>query len=366
MNSYNFKTLIERYEENYDFVNNEYNEEIFKCKAVQHFRDVWFSDFRKNYDFAASFNAARKESSVMIDNSRISPTSGIVKMAEKEPEEVERLFNEVLLAEDNGDIKIRHKNMEAFLGGIEAIRQKHFSQFWKYKQDRHAASCYLTFFAPEKNFIYRYSEAEDFANYIEFGKDIGSGADFKLEVYYELCELIVEELKKYPSLIAKYRELTASDEYYKDENLHIMAFDLMYCCRCYNFYKDLSHASKKDSIKEYKTEQAKEQEEKEKQEQRETIESKIYELEKELEQFEDISLLDVTVSHKSYGEGVVVEQQINKIKVRFKDIEKSFIINKKFIMRPTFENDTEIVEAFTEYDSIKDEIGRLKRELARI
>ena len=67
-----------------------------------------------------------------------------------------------------------------------------------------------------------------------------------------------------------------------------------------------------------------------------------------------------------YGKGVVIAQQNNKVTVKFETCEKGFIINKKYPVRPTFENDTEIVEAFTEYDSLLEKIKVLKHKIALI
>lgn len=88
----------------------------------------------------------------MIDNKQVSPTNGIVKMAEAAPNEVESLFENVLFS-DFTDPKTIQNNMDKFLEEIEIIRQRYFPQCWKYKQDRHAVSCYLYFYAPEINYI---------------------------------------------------------------------------------------------------------------------------------------------------------------------------------------------------------------------
>lgn len=260
MNTENLHELINRYENNYALVNDSKNDEKFKWGAVRGFRDVWFSDSASSMTFAQLFDAATKRSSVLINNSMISPTTGIVKMAEQRPKEVERLVREVLFAEYESIADLQN-NMDGFLEEIEKIRQDLFPRFYRYKQDRHAASCYLAFYAPEEHFIYRYSEAEEFAKYIEFGKDLGAGVDFKLENYYELAEIVVNALKEHPSLIEKHDALFRdNDHYYYDKSLHLMAFDLMYCCRCYNFYTGLSHAKKKDSIKAYTAQQLHEKE----------------------------------------------------------------------------------------------------------
>lgn len=101
MNIDNLHQLIGRYEQNYSLINNSKNDEIFKWRAVRCFQDVWFDDRYESYPFAEKFRAATRECSVLVDNGQVSPSNGIVKMAEQEPEEVEHLFNEVLFTDDN-------------------------------------------------------------------------------------------------------------------------------------------------------------------------------------------------------------------------------------------------------------------------
>ena len=365
MNKDNLHELINRYENNYHLVTTAPTEEKFKWGAVRGFRDVWFTDNAQAMPFSELFSAAAKESSVLINNSMISPTIGIVKMAEQS-EEVERLFREVLFA-DYTTVSELQDHMDQFLEGIEIIRQKLFPRFYRYKQDRHAASCYLSFYAPEKHFIYRYSEAEEFAQYIEFGKDLGSGSDFKLENYYELAEIVVEALKEHPSLIEKYNAFFKdNDQYYYDQSLHIMAFDLMYCSRCYNFYSGLHHANKKDSIKAYTEQQLKEKEAAERIKRITELEDAIHELDVQMEPYEEISLLGVEVTERTNGTGTVIAQDGGMITVRFSSKTTSYIINKKYKMRPRFENDDEIVEAVTELDNLKEQKAKLEKELGKL
>lgn len=92
MNTSNLNTLIQRYEDNFEWINNKENDEIFKWRAVRCFQDVWFSESAEDMTFAEKFKAATKECSVLLDNGQVSPTNGIVKMAEQEPDEVERLL----------------------------------------------------------------------------------------------------------------------------------------------------------------------------------------------------------------------------------------------------------------------------------
>lgn len=59
----------------------------------------------------------------------------------------------------------------------------------------------------------------------------------------------------------------------------------------------------------------------------------------------------------------MTEQEINRIAVQFETSQKSFILDKKFPARPRFEDDEQIVDAFTAYGRAQEQIKRLKREL---
>lgn len=365
MNSENLHQLISRYEDNFELINNAQNEEIFKWRAVRCFQEVWFDDANESLSFAEKFRAATRECSVLIDNGQVSPANGIVKMAEQEPDEVERLFNEVLFSDDGGDLSLRQDHLEEFLEGIEAVRQRCFPSFWKYSQDRHSAFTYLALYAPEENYIYKYSEAEDFAKCVEYGIDIGSGQNFKLDAYYGLCDIVVDALREHPTLLEKHWAI-CGDDCYHDQSLHLLAFDVIYCARAYNFYTGLAFRAKSESIKAYTQAELRKKEEAEKQAQRDEVEKQIHALELRMAEIERISLLNVQVQHKQYGTGVVTGQKATTITVQFGDISKSFIINKKFPARPTFEDDADIVDAFTEYDDAAKRVQLLRRQLDAI
>ena len=366
MNQENLHTLIDRYEQNYYMVNNQEHDEKFKWEAVQCFRNVWFENEKKALPFSERFNQATKKCSLLINNSMVSPTNGIVKMAEQRPEEIEHLFQDVLFAPYDSISELQ-SHMDTFLEETEKIRQDLFPRFYRYKQDRHAVSCYLSFFAPEQHFIYRYSEAEDFARYIEFGKDLGSGANFNLEYYYEMAGLVAQALREHTSLMEKYEKLLKDDpDYYYDTSLHLMAFDLMYCCRCYNFYEGLQHKAKKESIRAYSQKELREQEEAQRQIEIRALENQIQALEVRISEYRDLSLLGVEVTQMKYGKGVVIAQQDENITVQFENNRAGYIINKKYPMRPRFEDDEEIVNAYTEFAELKKQKESLEKELQRL
>lgn len=366
MNQENLHILINRYEENYYMINNKEHYELFKWIAVRKFQHVWFSEEAKSMSFAKKFALATKESSIMVNNSRISPTNGIVKMAEERPEEVEALFTNLLFVPYDSIDQLQ-KQMDTFLTKVEEIRQELFPRFFRYKQDRHAVSCYLTFLKPEEHFVYRFSDAEAFAIHVEYGMDLGSGASFNLANYYDMAGQVVEALKEHPTLIEKYEALIKdNDKFYYDESLHLMAFDLMYCCRCYHFYGDMKFRKKKESIKAHSEKQLIEKQEAERQEKMDAIRESIREIELELAEYEEVSLLGVEVRQMKFGKGLVVAQSGSKVKVQFGEKAVDYVINKKFPMRPRFENDEEIVQMFSEYDELVEKKRKLEREYAHI
>ena len=82
MNKENLHEIISRYETHYAEINNKENNEIFKWKAVKCFQQEWFSPNNDGLPFSILLAKAKRETSVLIDNSTVSPANGIEKMAE--------------------------------------------------------------------------------------------------------------------------------------------------------------------------------------------------------------------------------------------------------------------------------------------
>ncbi len=366
MNTTNLHTLIDRYEENYAMINGPEHYECFKWKAVRCFQDVWFSEEVQRLPFSERFAKAMKGSSILINNSRISPVTGIVKMAEKRPQEVESLFKDVLFA-PYASVAELQTHMDTFVERIEALHFELFPRYFRYQQDRHAASCYLALYAPETHFIYRFKDANEFALRIEFGKDLGSGGSFSLPNYYDMAETVVEALREHPALLEKYDKLFKDKEkFYYDKSLHLMAFDLMYCCRCYNFYKGMHYAAKKESIRTYTTQQKQVKEEKERQAKIEALDEEIHALDAAMDEYREISLLGVEVTQPLYGVGRVIAQEGNRVEVQFKEKVVPYKISGEYKARPIFEDDEMLVAAFTEYDRLIEKKKELIRKRKRL
>lgn len=370
MNKDNLHELINRYEAKLDKLYGEEHYELFKWRAMKTWRREWFKPADSFPSFADRFTAAKKDFSLFIDNSRMHPSSGVLKLWEREPETIENLFATILFGDDHGDVAAAQNRMDTFLEEYEKLRQKYYPGNWSFKQDRHSASVYLAMNQPDFHYVYKSSEALTMAKYTDFGFSIGSGASFNLVNYYRLCDEIVAALKEkeHESLLEKHFAYL-TDACYEDRSLHLLAFDLMYCCRTYGYYKGLIAPStgkvKKKKVVVIPTAAAEElaRKEAERLARIEAIEQEIDALERSIDEFEDISLIGVQVISAQYGAGTVVGQEVNKITVQFETVQKTFVLDAKYTARPRFEDDESIVEAFTAYGRSKDKIKRLQKEL---
>ena len=369
MNRDNLHALIDRYEENLVKTMGTKSHEQFKWEAVKIFRDAWFAPDAMDRPFSELFNQARKGCGWLIDNSRICPTSGIVKLAEAEPQTVKTLFTDLLFAADQGNLRTRQEHMDDFVDQIELLRQKYYPKSWKYKHDRHAASCYLNFFSPEDNYIYRASDANMMAYYIGFEKPLGSGRHFDLAAYYEMCDILVQALREHESLLTLHRQFI-DENCYQDDSLHLMAFDLMYCCRCYGYYHGMSGVlppAKKSAAKQ-KTANPEQNPEEKRTQILATItglQEQLLEAQTQVSDTEFISLLGIEVTASSYGTGTIVQQEENTVTVQFDNVRKTFVIHKKYQSRPQFEDDQQIVDLLSERADILEKIKTIQKKIEK-
>lgn len=362
MHTQNLHELIARYEEAMEWIYSPAHDELFKWRAVATWRREWMKPREAFASFAERFSAAKKDFLLFTDNSRMHPSSGVIKLWEKEPQEVEHLFSDVLFADAHGNPDTAQEHMDAFLQAYEVLRQKHFPGNWSYKQDRHSASVFLAMHDPAFHFVYKSSEAGMMAHAIGFEPAPGNGASFRLSDYYRLCEVLVGALKEHDTLLEKHFGYL-DERCFRDESLHLLAFDLMYCSRTYSFYRGLAETGRGREGKKAGTSEESARREEARRARIMEIEDELAGLEGVQGDGEDISLLGVRVTSETYGVGMVVSQDVNRIGVQFPGVKKDFILSSKYPQRPRFEDDEDVIEAFTAYGERMERIGQLKRQL---
>ncbi|MBQ8161528.1 MAG: hypothetical protein IJ083_12400 [Clostridia bacterium] len=369
MKTENLHAVIDRYEERMDELYGPEHNELFKWRAMATWRRVWAQPVGDVDNFAERFRAAIRDFSLFTDGSRMHPSAGVIRMWEKDPERVEHLFLDVLLAPSQGSVEKVQEHFDTFLAEYEALRQKHFPKSWPYKQDPHAASVFLSMHEPDVNFVFKSSSARLMARYLDFGLDLGTGNCIRLQNYYQMCDIIVDALREHDTLL-KNHFACLDDAHYRDESLHLLAFDLMYCAGTYSLYEGIEAPVKRSSSSLRKADEMAriEQEKREKHEAaRKALQEELLQAQHALEEvsgeIEEISLMGVQVKSDRYGTGLVTEQTEDKIRVQFEKAGKTFRLHRKYPQLPHFEDDEVILEAFSLYGDCLDRVRDLENKL---
>lgn len=245
MDQKNLRIIFNAYIENFEKFNNEEHSEYMKWEFAKAFSE--FDIYTPN--LTSELKRLKKISSVLIDGSRTYPFGAIVTYSEKEPETVRSILLD-LFAEDNGDFMLRQKKIDTFINRTEELRQK-YNLGPLSKNDLRSAMAFLFFRDPDNHYLFKSTQAGEFAEAIGYYDEWGYMSNFKMEAFYKMCDWLVEEIKKYPPLL----ETNASryelfEGLHPDKNFHILAFDIIYTSQVYSFYnlvekKPMDSASRK-------------------------------------------------------------------------------------------------------------------------
>ena len=192
MNTLKLNAILQQFIDNFDYLSaKDGGDEGYKWVAAYCFKQNWNIEAE---DFLAMFNDSMKEMSNLIDNSQVQPLSGI-RLLLKQPEEVEFVRNSFkeLFSDDNGDIAARQDRVDAFVESVNDRIAKYTPEgSWRYNQSRGNVIDYLNLWRPHENYIYKATEANEWAACVEFGEDFGSGTTFSLAKYYKMCDELLD------------------------------------------------------------------------------------------------------------------------------------------------------------------------------
>ncbi len=243
MNRQRLQQIFANYIEKFELITNETYDENYKWRIAYQFHELMNPDTPYFYE---RMKQAWKLSANLIDSSNRYCFSALISCAEKEPETVRLLFK-ALFADDSGDLMVRQQKIQRFIEDANALTMRLHTTNGMFMNDQRSAMGYLFLYDPDNHYLYKASEANNFASCIEFYDDWGSGTNFKLDVYYRMCDILVEEIRKSPALLS-----TNESRFYDkngrkiegmhpDYNFHILAFDIIYGAPefRYNFYKGI-------------------------------------------------------------------------------------------------------------------------------
>lgn len=332
MNKENLHNIFSNYIKKFEIINNPANYEIYKWEVAYSFSSLMNPD---SPDFLSNFHKAVKITSNLIDSANRYPFSSLYNCAQKDEEAVKNLFRN-LFAEDNGDLDVRQKKIEKFIMDANELIEKLHSSNNVFMNDQRSAMAYLFLNDPDNHYLYKASEAKDFASCVEFYDDWGSGNVFNLKAYYKMCDMLVDEIKACPELIETHKsryETNSEKELHPDVNYHILAFDIIYGApeNRYNFYEGIPFSAITAEKRKLYQERVKKAEEL----YNEVLaaQEKADLLNKAKKYYLDNLNVGDKVKHKAFGTGTITEIDSESIIVRFDKSGET----KKFILLKIFD-----------------------------
>jgi len=250
MNKHNLDLILDQYASRFSELNDvKGNDEGYKWRAESCFVEHWDIDAE---DFVSMFKAAMRDMSNLIDNATVQPIGGILLLL-KQPNEVEfvrECFRE-LYQPDNGDLETRQDRIYSFMEKMNAKIEKYAPGSWKYPQKVNNVIYYLSLRYPNENYIFKSTEATEWANCIEYGDDFGSGETFSLAKYYKMCDELRDAVSEHEQIMELHSRRFEKEARGYDDELHILVYDIIYCAHTYLFYTDgiIQTTSTKERIK---------------------------------------------------------------------------------------------------------------------
>lgn len=361
MNTENLELVLKNYIAKFDLMNDEEHNETYKWVAVEHFRKNWDIDAT---NFAMMFKEAVSKTANLIDNNKVLPTVGIVRLAKREPEAIREIFRH-LFTKDNGILLERQENIEKFVLDTNELLEKHENGNSKYVQDRRTAIAYLSLRFPDDNYMFRTTEARKFADCIEYTDSWGSGKSFKLTKYYKMCDHLVRAIEEHPELLSVHRSGRKLQKY-EDRKHHILAYDIISCATQYDLYEGIVIKPKKSKTAKVNPVEVNQKMKAELQTEYDAIQTILSELDPGTGLLEDIEFKGLTVTSKAYGTGTILDKDGQYLVVQFECGEKRFALPDAFAKGYLVTEDSRIMELCTMEADVNKRISDQKMQLKTI
>lgn len=215
------RQIIHQYKESFDTW---FSQESYKWRAVQCFQEHWDPD---STDFPDMLRRALAQAGNLLDTNYSYPYKMITIFAEKEPETVRGMFQQLL--ESGTDIVVRIQN---FIQQADALLGKYqFKESMKqhYQSDRTICT-YLFFAQPDQYFLYQYGKLKAFQEQVGLGLTCKKGDKQNVITYLELGNRVLQVLRQDTELMSRVQAQLdgLGSAYYPDCAHHLLADDLIY------------------------------------------------------------------------------------------------------------------------------------------
>lgn len=244
MNRIHFDQIIDNYAARFVELNTGDNNEVYKWEIAAEFRPMMDAALAADdTDFPAKLAAVVLLTEQTIDNGAELAFHALADYARSEPQAVRNALHQ-LLTPDGGDLEARTQCFTEFLNFCESMRSKYYPDSWRYRASIRLPMMITGFYDPDHYYMYKASQAQAYADCVEFYDDWGSGAKMDLRIYHRMCDELIEIIKLHPKvkMIRDTRKNYAKKPLHPDTELHILAFDVIFCSTVYNLFEGIHYS----------------------------------------------------------------------------------------------------------------------------
>lgn len=225
---------------------------------------------------------------------------------------------------------------------------------------------YLFLRDPEENYPFKSTQAHEFADCVEFYDDWDSGSNFKLDVYYRMCDELVAAMKAYQPLLDTNASRFEGHEtqYYKDHNLHILAFDLIYSSHVYFFYEGIQYPQLNTQAKKLHLERP--EKARTLQAAVESARDAVMELQEVTEYLLSIPTEGSEIFHRSFGKGKVATVDGGRITICFESCGEKTLLFYETLSKGYLKYEVPEYDGYVqEHASLLNDFGKIPKRLVK-
>ena len=244
MNRVHFDQIIDNYATRFVELNTGDNNEVYKWEIAAKFRPMMDAALAADdTDFPAKLAAVVLLTKQTIDNGAELAFHALADHARSVPQAVRDALRR-LLTPDSGDLEARTQCFTEFLNFCESTRAKYYPDSWRYRASIRLPMMITGFYDPDHYYMYKASQAQAYADCVEFYDDWGFGAKMDLRIYHRMCDELIETIKLHPKfkMIRDTRRNYAEKPLHPDTELHILAFDVIFCSTVYNLFEGIHYS----------------------------------------------------------------------------------------------------------------------------
>lgn len=247
MNRIHFEQIIDNYAARFEELNTGKKDEVYKWEIAAEFRPMMDAALAADdTDFPAKLAAVVLLTEQTIDNGAELAFHALADYARWGPQAARAVRDALhrLLTPDDGDLEARTLCFTEFLNFCESMRTKYYPDSWRYRASIRLPMMITGFYDPDHYYMYKASQAQAYADCVEFYDDWGSGSKMDLRIYHRMCDELIETIKLHPKfkMIRDTRKNYAKKPLHPDTELHILAFDVIFCSTVYNLFEGIHYS----------------------------------------------------------------------------------------------------------------------------